>query len=711
MLEWVKDKAKQATDFVRQFSDHRALIASLLELPEGEMQRELQQRLAAMDAAAVTSMIAAVTTASAAALFKVQRLAPQWASQHEAARPRTLPDKPEARAAVERLYKLEAIARHVYARSRGEVIPAPPAEVAPLSRAALQPSVDALLRQLRATLDAGGRWAECNEFFTKLEEFRTRLPESERSPETDLILCRAFLDGAAMSRAYTPPEFGHLIAATEGVVHATEKAILAAQSNNASVGLSVSAQLRKHLKTMNTLFTAQVSFAPQLKDDPYAKLLALYFSDVGRALLNAEDLSDTGASQDADEHRRLFDRYTSAMLVFADDTITDQRLHTHEEHVCRPLAIEAQTWLHRNHVFLARPAFPTPAIDRDPNGLFYSGSDAVRAVIAKGANVLGLRFVEGARYDNPIHGRWNELRAAHIGVFDFTGYSVLDDRGTLDASQEDELLAAAAPAARVAYELGWAYALGVPMLVVQCEGQALPFDVDVQAHTLLSGNTPNVPLEPLWRTMYSPQRTGAGTSVPETVDFVREQFSTHGAERVRKAAALIASTDFSRDATRLRDQLEGLTSDLGADAPTLLLPAFPGRYPTAPALFYACAFRDWAKPAQQMARAVCAAERMVFRIGYERIQEDIIRAIWEDVCTSTHVLVDITNLNTNAVQELGMAQAVGRRVLVITQNRAPHAYFPAIAKIRTHLYDPANPSSMASLRQVIDAFVTSSLES
>ena len=70
------------------------------------------------------------------------------------------------------------------------------------------------------------------------------------------------------------------------------------------------------------------------------------------------------------------------------------------------------------------------------------------------------------------------------------------------------------------------------------------------------------------------------------------------------------------------------------------------------------------------------------------------------------MVADITNLNPNAVFELAVAHALGKPTLIITQNAAPHAYLPAIEKIRTHYYDPLGDRKV--LADLVEAFITSS---
>lgn len=84
------------------------------------------------------------------------------------------------------------------------------------------------------------------------------------------------------------------------------------------------------------------------------------------------------------------------------------------------------------------------------------------------------------------------------------------------------------------------------------------------------------------------------------------------------------------------------------------------------------------------------AERLrIYSIGYERLAPDVLGSIWADLCRAHHVVCDITQLNPNALFELGIVHAVGRPVLIVTHDAEPHLHFGVIRHLRTHRIDPA----------------------
>ena len=63
----------------------------------------------------------------------------------------------------------------------------------------------------------------------------------------------------------------------------------------------------------------------------------------------------------------------------------------------------------------------------------------------------------------------------------------------------------------------------------------------------------------------------------------------------------------------------------------------------------------------------------------------------EEICRATHVTVDLTGLNPNVCLELGIAQTLGRRTLIIGRDgteRALAGALPGAAKWRCHTYAP-----------------------
>ena len=79
--------------------------------------------------------------------------------------------------------------------------------------------------------------------------------------------------------------------------------------------------------------------------------------------------------------------------------------------------------------------------------------------------------------------------------------------------------------------------------------------------------------------------------------------------------------------------------------------------------------------------------------------------IWDNLCQASHLVVDLTGLNANVALELGIAHALGRNVLLITQDSVEQVHFPSLAKLRVHRYSLTGKPGTKPLRQALDNFL------
>jgi hypothetical protein len=423
------------------------------------------------------------------------------------------------------------------------------------------------------------------------------------------------------------------------------------------------------------------------------------------ARLNAQTVSDdtTGDGAELTRLRRRFGHATDDLRGVP----TEQEWLRHQRLGLRRIAVELRRFGARRHLMLIRPLFPTTPVTTDANTVFYSGTAAAEAALRQACTTLTLGFARSDGVRNHADARWQQLRQAAVAVFDYSAYDPrqADPPGPVprSAASEADILRAAGPVATVAYEAGWATVLGTPSVVTAAAGRRVPFDITLAAVVLEDdGEDPARLVAALQAAFYGVQQEVKGSSVDATVDQVRRR---HGAGLDADGQALLATID--GDATRARLVLQKVL-DAAEPRAMLALPAFAGRYPPAgpPRLFHVTAFRTWALVAGEELRAVCGRLGVEYRIGSGRIGADVIGDIWNDLCEATFVVADITNLNPNAVFELAVAHALGKPTLIITQNAAPHAYLPAIDRIRTHHYDPLGDRK--PLADLVEAFVTSS---
>jgi hypothetical protein len=411
-------------------------------------------------------------------------------------------------------------------------------------------------------------------------------------------------------------------------------------------------------------------------------------------------------SKDQSEIKRLAKRFDQTMKV-AGYAPTESEYLRHQRGALRRVAVELRQFERRHHLTLLQPPFPTNAVTADPNAVFFSGSPATEAIVAEACATLAMNVASADGVDNRTHRRWQQLRHAGVAVFDYSAYDPqhADPAGLVPRAPEAEVmvLGAASTVATVAYEAGWAIVLGTPMVVTARAGQAVPFDMDIEPVRLHDDGLDGQRLAAaIQASLYGVQRGIAGSSLTATVEEVRRHYAQHADGEVR---TLLAALDDVRDATRVRLALRAVLERAGGENALLVLPAFPGRYPAPAArrrLFHVTAFREWTRAAQEETQQACKRHDIEYAIGYDRLNPDVLGSIWIDLCESSFVVADITNLNPNAVLELAIAQALGRKTLIVTQNSAPHGYLPAIEKVRTHRYDPDQPSELAKL---LDAFL------
>jgi hypothetical protein len=417
-------------------------------------------------------------------------------------------------------------------------------------------------------------------------------------------------------------------------------------------------------------------------------------------------LSDEENEGDKAEIERMHKRYDAAMRMLAASTTEDQIIR-HQREGIRRVALEVGRFERRHHLMLLHPAFPTHSVTINPNEVFFSGTDSVGDLVRRACATIEMDLVGKRSVQNPIHERWQQLRASALAIFDYSAYdpALADPTGAVDHTVEvqTKVLDAAGPVASVAYENGWAFVLGSPMVIVARKGQAVPFDIDLEP-VMLEGDDQDVDriVSAMQKAIYGEQRGIAGDCLADTVNEVRRIYGHDDDPQVR--SLLAALTDVN-DATRVRQVLAAVMERIEGGNPLLALPAFLGSYPSADhrELFHISAFREWSKSLQQTAKEACERAGIKYGIGFERLNPDIFRVIWTDICRASFVIADITNLNPNAVLELAMAQALGRPTLILTQNTEAHKHFPALKKVRIHQY--RTKDGLAELGAMLDRFL------
>jgi hypothetical protein len=107
---------------------------------------------------------------------------------------------------------------------------------------------------------------------------------------------------------------------------------------------------------------------------------------------------------------------------------------------------------------------------------------------------------------------------------------------------------------------------------------------------------------------------------------------------------------------------------------------------------------------RELVRAACPDDIQYVR-GDQVLDPDIIRSIWDEICTATHIVVDLTGLNANVLVECGIAHALGRNVLLLSQDVKPEHGLRALVRHRVHTYALDTPDDREALQTTLRAFL------
>lgn len=347
------------------------------------------------------------------------------------------------------------------------------------------------------------------------------------------------------------------------------------------------------------------------------------------------------------------------------------------------LAVDVHEYGRRYHLVLAQPDFAMGRKHARPKSVFLSGSEELHEVAKSLAKRDDLMLFADAGRGDLAQGRWNQLCSASVGVFDL---------GVPEGSER----------AQVCYELGLALALGKPSVVVADPRQRLPFDVNLKPIRLSGAVAARVESldhairDALGSIEWGGYRSEIGSAPSDALSWLHQCFGprlTDGAIRI----AVDMAERSRQDAVAFRRALEHLLGMLGADAPAILLSAWPPVYPQhdqKPRCFHVMPFRpDWSRPTRDLAEDMCRQKGWIYSRGDEAEAQRIIYGIWSEIGSASAVIVDITDHNPNVALELGVVHALGRPYRVIAQGDAEKHMFPSLEKVQIHSYAPSPPFS------------------
>lgn len=384
----------------------------------------------------------------------------------------------------------------------------------------------------------------------------------------------------------------------------------------------------------------------------------------------------------------LFPRLGRLTTWISEAGIDTAKVRQLEWDQARGLAHEVRLFARRAHVTLAKPVWSGYNALTEPNRTFFSGPRRVRNAFVAVAKAAGLET------DNPGQAgadvadhRWRDLRAANVAVFDLSG---------------------ADP--QVYYELGIALTLGTQLLLVARKGTRIHFDV---AQTVRfyepTSDLREFLADELDGAVYGlPVRGGTRSSLDRTLAYAERLAAVEGADPL-SPIALRSIRNAGADPVKFSDALTLFNGNLGDEEHDILLPRWPGNYPdpASPRCFAVMPFRGAAELAYPVIKAAAATARVEAVRGDVAEGQQMIESIWDEICRSTHVTVDLTDFNPNVCLELGIAHTLGRPTRLIGAKGTPDALkrkLPGAAKWRCHVYD-ADSSSMAPLRSALESFL------
>lgn len=359
----------------------------------------------------------------------------------------------------------------------------------------------------------------------------------------------------------------------------------------------------------------------------------------------------------------------------------------------RPLGLSTRQYGARKHLAALRPFWSTTKCLRDPNGIAVFG----RSDLSQTVNEI----LDDHRLTRIDHGgtgpidlvNWLNLRSCALAVFDFR--SQCKPKAIRSA----------------AHALGVSLALGTHSLIVADDDAEMPFNVNNDPLRIDDVTDLKSQLgETLVNRLTAPfPNVSAGTNPHvQTAKYVLAQMA--GSNDTVIAMTPKITEECRRetpDAVVLAHYLQQ-TLDMHQPPEFLLARPFePISYPDPGSrhCFHLLAFSH--PYASEAVSQACTSAK--YSRGDTTGELDVISGIWTALCTATDVIVDITprtndtsGLPTeNVAVELGIAQALGCRILIVRDVNAGHLeLFPEISRLQVHQY-----SSEAELRQMTINFL------
>jgi hypothetical protein len=421
-----------------------------------------------------------------------------------------------------------------------------------------------------------------------------------------------------------------------------------------------------------------------------------------RVLLRHAGAMKTAVLREAAESAGTLPPETSQVLgsVLGDLTRVQQDLpHTSdaaalaatEANLLRPAALRWHEHRLTRHALVAWPLWQSNAVPRAVNRLLYAGAADLLPLLEAVATEGGLEVEGGRRLQNTGQARWDALNACHVALFDLRRAGEIGELATHAPKRARELTGAA-------YELGLALALGKPVVVLASPGDVLPFDIDITPLRIDGTDDDATALaEVLDEAFYVPQRETRENAIPRAIAEL-DRLTQQDPRRAQIEGMGWLAPGLAKDPAGFASAVRHLLRTIEDARAQLLRPSWPAVGPVSdgPRCFHVMPYRPaWAAQAAAAAQSTCVDLGITYRLGKDGEDGCIVRGIWDDLCGASVVLVELAGGNLNVMIELGMAHALGRRVLAVQRANEPDLRPPHVEKLRMHAWE--SPAELTAI--------------
>ncbi len=383
-------------------------------------------------------------------------------------------------------------------------------------------------------------------------------------------------------------------------------------------------------------------------------------------------------------------RYHHPMLRLGDVHQDLQTLNSLEElQQLRRSRLYPNLWQFREvllegHAMVVQPSLGRIRQRALPTRVLFVGQDRLRDALAERLAALGLDVAAPQAGGDAADNQWQALQQSALTIFDFTAPSGPDRAAT-------------------AYQLGWARALGRPMVLLGQPGERLPFNADIEP---VNADDMDAIERATVDAIFLPPTTGLDRGASRhTLDFLRRVYRGRS-DNLDLAVDTVLDVPKDRHDGDVNDAIRRFVGYAGNQY-DVVTPEWPPDYPAPDhrTLFHVMPYRPtWAKPAQEAAESGVAHEgRTEYRRHDFTGAPHIIRSLWAEIARATHLLVDLTDLNDNVLIELGLGHVLGKHILLVAQPSVrPEALPPVLRAWRIEHY---KPQQLGWLTQTVEAFL------